>query len=255
MAALCNGLALHGGVRPYCATFLAFHDYMRPSVRLAALMGLPVLYLYTHDSIYLGEDGPTHQPVEQLAAMRAMPNLRVIRPADGAETVEAWKAALAWSGGPTALCLTRQDLPNLDRGAMASAEGLHKGGYVLAEATGGAPQVVLIATGSEVPMALDARALLQAGGIPTRLVSLPCWDLFFAQPAAYRAQVLPPGLPRVSVEAGTTFGWQAIVGLDGASVGIDRFGASAPGEEVASRLGLNPENIARTARRLLNLEA
>lgn len=252
MAALANGMALHGGVRPYTATFLAFHDYMRPSVRLAALMGLPVVYIYTHDSVYLGEDGPTHQPVEHLAAMRSMPNLRVIRPADGAETVEAWKAALSHDGGPTALCLTRQGLPNLDHGGeMAPAAGLHRGGYVLAEADGGDPQVVLIATGSEVATALDARALLAADGIRARVVSLPCWEIFAEQDAAWRAHVLPAGLPRVSVEAGTTFGWQAMVGLDGASIGIDRFGASAPGAVVAEKLGIHPAAVAKAARRLV----
>ena len=252
MAAIANGMALHGGTRPYTATFLAFHDYMRPSVRLAALMGLPVTYIYTHDSVYLGEDGPTHQPVEHLAAMRSMPNLRVIRPADGAETVEAWKAALSHQGGPTALCLTRQGLPHLDHGGtMGDAAGLHRGGYVLAEAAGGAPQVVLIGTGSEVETALIARDQLAAEGVRARVVSLPCWELFAEQGADWRDRVLPPGVPRVSVEAGTTFGWQAMVGLDGASVGIDRFGASAPGAVVADKLGVSPGAVASAARRLL----
>ena len=252
MAAIANGMSLHGGTRPYTATFLAFHDYMRPSVRLAALMGLPVTYIYTHDSVFLGEDGPTHQPVEHLAAMRAMPNLRVIRPADGAETIEAWKAALMHDAGPTALCLTRQGLPHLDHGgAMGEATGLHRGGYVLAEADGGAPQVVLIGTGSEVETALIARDQLAADGVRARVVSLPCWELFAEQGADWRDTVLPPGVPRVSVEAGTTFGWQAMVGLDGASIGIDRFGASAPGAEVADKLGVNPGAVASAARRLL----
>lgn len=250
MAAAANGMALHGGVRPYVATFLAFHDYMRPSVRLAALMGQPVIYIYTHDSVYLGEDGPTHQPIEHLAAMRAMPNLTVIRPCDGDETVEAWKAALARTTGPTALVLTRQNLPHLERTASPASD-LHKGGYVLSEAAGGAPQVVLIGTGSEVETALQAQQLLAEGGVAARVVSLPSWELFAEQDAAWRASVLPAGVPRVSVEAGTTFGWQGLVGLDGACVGIDRFGASAPGSVVAAELGITAEAVASAARRVL----
>ena len=251
MAAAANGMALHGGVRPYVATFLAFHDYMRPSVRLAALMKQPVIYIYTHDSVYLGEDGPTHQPVEHLAAMRAMPNLTVIRPCDANETVEAWKAALVRDDGPTALVLTRQNLPHLDRERYGAANLLQKGGYVLAEADNGAPEVVLLGTGSEVETALAARALLAEQGIAARVVSLPSWEIFAEQDRAWRDEVLPAGVPRVSVEAGTTFGWQGLVGLDGASVGIDRFGASAPGSVVARELGITPEAVVAAARRVL----
>jgi transketolase len=253
MGAICNGMSLHGGVRPYCATFLVFHDYMRPAVRLAALMHQPVIYVYSHDSVYLGEDGPTHQPVEHLMAMRTIPGLWVLRPADAAETVEAWKLALARTDGPVALVLTRQGLPVLDRAVLAPAEGARRGGYVLADAD--APQVVLIATGSEVPLALKAREALAADGVAARVVSLPSWEVFRAQDAAYRASVLPAGVARVSVEAGTTFGWQAMVGLDGASVGIDRFGASAPGDVVGEKLGMTVDNVVAAARGALSRTA
>ncbi|MEC7947977.1 MAG: transketolase [Myxococcota bacterium] len=247
MAGLCNGLALHGGVRPYCATFLVFHDYMRPAVRLAALMHQPVIYIYTHDSIFLGEDGPTHQPVEHLMAMRTIPGLWVLRPADAAETAEAWRVALERTDGPVALALTRQGLPVLDRGgALAGAEGLRRGGYVLSEAAS-APAVVLIATGSEVALALESQAALAAAGVAARVVSMPSWELFRAQGSEWQTTVLPTGVARVSIEAGTTLGWQAMVGLDGASVGIDRFGASAPGKVVAEKLGLTVERVVAAA--------
>ncbi len=253
MAAICNGLALHGGVHPYCATFLCFHDYMRPSVRLAALMHQPVTYIYTHDSIYLGEDGPTHQPVEHLMAMRLIPGLAVVRPADAAETVEAWRLALARRDGPTALCLTRQGLPILDRaGDLSAASGLQRGGYVLAEAQGDL-HVVLIATGSEVSMALEARARLQADGVGARVVSLPCWSLFDAQDAAYRASVIPRGIPRVSVEAGRTLGWERYTGETGATIGIDRFGVSAPASDAARYLGLTATAVVEAARGVCGL--
>jgi transketolase len=255
MAAACNGMVLHGGMRPYCATFMVFHDYMRPAVRLAALMRQPVTYIYTHDSIFVGEDGPTHQPIEQLMAMRTIMGLWVIRPGDAAETAEAWRAALERTDGPVALCLTRQNLPILDRsGPLASAEGLHRGGYVLAD-TDGAPQVTIIATGSEVSLALSARDVLAAQGVGARVVSMPCWELFQAQDAAWRGAVLPAGVPRVSVEAGTTFGWQVMVGLDGASVGIDRFGASAPGHVVAEKLGLTVERVVAAASEVIARQA
>ena len=190
MGAISNGLTVHGGLRQLCATFLVFSDYMRPSVRLANLMDLPVVYVWTHDSIGLGGDGPTHQPVEHLAALRAMPRLRLIRPADGPETAEAWRAAIARTDGPTALALSRQDLPPIDRSVHASADGLHRG-YTLADADGGQPRLLLIATGSEVWVALDARERLQAEGVPTRVVSMPCWELFEDQDQAYRDQILP----------------------------------------------------------------
>jgi transketolase len=253
MGTISNGLALHGGLRPFAATFLIFSDYMRPSVRLASLMGLPVAYVWTHDSVGLGGDGPTHQPIEQLASLRAMPVLRVIRPADGPETAEAWRAAVERSDGPTALALTRQDLPPIDRRAHADARGLHRGAYVLADAEGGRPpELVLIATGSEVWVALEARERLQAEGTATRVVSMPCWELFAEQDQGYRDQVLPPSVrARLAVEAAATFGWERWVGEDGEVVGIDHFGASAPGAIVLEKFGFTPGNVADRARALL----
>jgi len=246
MAAICNGLALHGGVQPYCATFLAFHDYMRPSVRLAALMHQPVVYVYTHDSIYLGEDGPTHQPVEQIMAMRAMPNLWVVRPADANETAAAWKLALSRRDGPTALCLTRQGLPILAETAD-SADKVASGAYVLADADGDL-RCVLLATGSEVHLALAARQALQARGVGTRVVSMPCWEAFEALDAGDQDAVLPPGVPTVSVEAGATFGWSRWAD---AHVGLDRFGASAPAGVLADKLGFRVEDVVDVATGLL----
>jgi transketolase len=260
MGVISNGLALHGGLRPFAATFLIFSDYMRPSVRLASLMGLPVVYVWTHDSIGLGGDGPTHQPVEQLASLRAMPVLRVIRPADGPETLEAWRAAIQRTDGPTALALTRQDLPPIDRTVHAAAGGLHRGAYVLADAgpvpggTPGAvgPEVILIATGSEVWVALEARERLQASGIATRVVSMPCWELFAEQDQGYRDQVLPPAVrARLAVEAAASFGWARWIGEDGDMVGVDRFGASAPGATVLEQVGFTPDNVTDRARALL----
>lgn len=247
MAAIANGLSLHGGLQPYCATFLCFHDYMRPSVRLSALMHQPVVYIYTHDSIFLGEDGPTHQPVEHLMAMRTMPGLHVWRPADGVETVAAWQSALTRRDGPSAMCLTRQNLPVLEGSAIADAR---KGGYVVHRA-GETPALVLVATGSEVSLAMQASAQLSAEGVATWVVSLPCWEVFLTQDAAYRRSVLPPGLPRVAIEAGVTLGWERITGDNGAIIGIDRFGASAPGEIVAEKLGLNAAAVVAAAHRLL----
>jgi transketolase len=248
MGAISNGLALHGGLRPFAATFLIFSDYMRPSVRLACLMGVPVVYVWTHDSVGLGGDGPTHQPVEHLASLRAMPRLRVFRPADGPETAEAWRAAIARTDGPTALALSRQDLPPIDRETYAGADGTQRGAYVLAEAGAGAPEVILIATGSEVWVALGAREQLEADGIPTRVVSMPCWELFEEQDQAYREQVLPPAVrARVSVEAAATFGWTRWVGEDGTSVGVDHFGASAKGELVLEKFGFTPDHVADRA--------
>jgi transketolase len=249
MASICNGMALHGGTVPYCATFLVFHDYMRPAVRLAGLMGQQVIYLYTHDSIYLGEDGPTHQPIEHLMAMRLIPNLHVIRPADANETAEAWKMALARTDGPTALALSRQNLPTLDREVLASASGTANGAYILAEAEGD-HALTLIASGSEVSLALAARDVLQAAGTGTRVVSMPCWEVFAAQDAGSRTAVLGSA-PRVSVEAGTTQGWERWVGDNGASVGVDRFGASAPGNVVGEQLGFSVDNVVAVARSVL----
>ena len=244
MAGMCNGMVLHGGVQPYCATFLCFHDYMRPSVRLAALMNQPVVYVYTHDSIFLGEDGPTHQPVEHLMAMRAMPNLWVVRPADARETSQAWALALQRRDGPTALCLTRQGLATLPGDAV----GLHRGAYTLAEAEGRL-DVVLVATGSEVHLALSAQAALQALGIGARVVSMPCWEAFDEQDAAWQDAVLPPAVPTVSIEAGVTFGWSRWAD---ASVGIDCFGASAPAAEVAAHLGLTVDHVVQTVRTVVS---
>jgi len=252
MGAISNGLALHGGLRPFAATFLIFSDYMRPSVRLASLMGLPVVYVWTHDSVGLGGDGPTHQPIEHLASLRAMPVLRVFRPADGPETVEAWRAAIQRTDGPTALALSRQDLPPIDRGRHADARGLHRGAYVLADADRGRPELLLIATGSEVWVALEARERLQAEGVATRVVSMPCWELFAEQDQGYRDEVLPPGVrARLAVEAAATFGWERWVGDDGEVVGVDHFGASAPGATVLEKLGFTPDNVADRARALV----
>ena len=245
MGALLNGMALHGGVIPYGATFMVFSDYMRPSVRLAAMMKLRVIYVWTHDSIGLGEDGPTHQPVEHAAALRAIPGLTFIRPADANETAEAWRAALLHRSGPVALALTRQKLPIIDRTKHAAADGLHRGAYVLAEAEGGTPEVVIIGTGSEVIVVLGARDLLQAKGVPTRVVSMPCWEFFSAQTSEYRESVIPRRVRlRVSVEAGVPFGWERWVGEDGLIIGLDRFGASAPYEVLMKEFGFTPEKVA-----------
>jgi transketolase len=249
MAAVCNGLALHGGVRPFCATFLIFHDYMRPSVRLAALMKQPVIYVYTHDSVWVGEDGPTHQPIETLQAIRLIPNMHILRPADANETNEAWRLALARTDGPTALALTRQNLTTLDRSVYPPAASIARGAYVLKDAADA--RVVLIGTGSEVQVALDAAARLEGEGIATRVVNMASCELFDTQDAGYKASVLPRGLPRVSVEAGTTRGWERYVGLDGASIGIDRFGASAPGKVVVERLGVTVDNVVAAAKRVI----
>jgi len=256
MGAVSNGLAAHGGLRPFCATFLVFSDYMRPSVRLAALMGLPVVYVWTHDSVGLGGDGPTHQPIEHLNSLRLLPNLHVIRPADGPETAEAWRAAVRRSDGPTALVLSRQELPVIDRDRYAPAEGLHRGAYVLAEASGGQPELILLATGSEVWLALAARdELEQRQEVPTRVVSMPCWELFEAQPESYRDQVLPPlATARLAVEAGSTGLWHKWVGTLGGVVGIDQFGASAPGGTALIKFGFTEDNVVERALAVLHRE-
>lgn len=239
MGAVMNGMALHGGVHPFGGTFLIFSDYMRPAIRLAALMGLPVTYVFTHDSIGLGEDGPTHQPVEQLATLRAIPGLLDLRPADGPETAEAWRAALRHRKGPSFLALTRQSVPVIDRGAgLPSPDGLHRGAYILREPTGDSLDAVLIASGSEVGIALAARNELAADGIGARVVSMPSWRLFSAQPREYREEVLPHAVLKVSVEAGSTPGWERWVGDAGISIGIDHFGASAPWQEIYARYGI-----------------
>ena len=249
MGAIANGMALHGGLVPYTATFLVFSDYMRPAIRLGALQGQRVVYIFTHDSIGLGEDGPTHQPIEHLAALRAIPNLWVMRPADATETAEAWRAAIERLDGPTALVLSRQGLPVLDRSAFPPASELRKGAYTLWEASGGqagaVPDALIIATGSEVPLALDAAKALAERGTSARVVSMPSWELFAAQPKAYRDSVLPPEVTaRVSVEAASTFGWERFVGSEGMAVGVDRFGASAPAGEIYRELGITAERVA-----------
>jgi transketolase len=252
MTAILTGMAHHGGVVPFGATFLTFSDYMRPSIRLAALSGAHVIYVWTHDSIALGEDGPTHQPVEQLASLRAMPNLLVLRPADANETVEAWRIAMQHTAGPVGLVLTRQKLPVLDRTTLAPAAGTARGAYVLIDAGEGLPELILIATGSEVSLALDAHRQLAGEGIRSRVVSMPSWELFEAQSAEYRQAVLPPAVrARVSVEAGSPFGWERYVGPGGAIVGVDHFGASAPGPEVMARYGFTVEHVVATAKAVL----
>jgi transketolase len=252
MAAALTGMALHGGLLPFGATFFSFSDYMRPAIRLAALSKAHVIYVWTHDSIALGEDGPTHQPVEQLAGLRAMPNLIVVRPSDATETVEAWRVALQHTDGPVGLVLTRQKLPVLDRAKLASASGLAQGAYILAEAGAFPPEVILIATGSEVSLALDAHARLTGDGIRSRVVSMPCWELFEAQPQSYRDTVLPPSVrARVSIEAAARFGWERYVGPGGAIIGVNGFGASAPGPVVMREFGFTPEHVVETAKALV----
>ena len=254
MGAITNGLHAHGGVRAFAGTFLIFSDYMRPAIRLAALQGLPSIFVYTHDSVYLGEDGPTHQPIEHLASLRAMPNLLVLRPAEANETLAAWKIAIEQTDRPVALALTRQKLAPFTYGADARLAGpqVERGAYVLREATGGRPAVIIIASGSEVHLALEAAAVLEADGTPTRVVSMPCQELFLEQPRDYRDAVLPRDVrARVSVEAGATFGWERFVGDDGETVGIDRFGLSAPGEEAARELGLHVDGVVAAAHRSL----
>ncbi len=251
MGAILSGMSLHGGIRPYGATFLIFSEYMRPAIRMAALMEQRATYIFTHDSIGLGEDGPTHQPVEQLPALRAIPNVMDLRPCDAAETVEAWKAALSRDDGPAFLALTRQGLPAIDRGS-SGAPGLARGGYVLREAEGGDPRMILIASGSEVELALKARDLLQAEGTPTRVVSLPSWFLFSRQDRSYRDQVLPPSITaRVSVEAASSFGWERWIGFRGRAVSLDHYGASAPAERLFAEFGFTPERVAAEARTVL----
>jgi len=250
MGAILNGMALHGGVRGFGGTFLIFSDYMRGAIRLASLMGLPVTYVFSHDSIGVGEDGPTHQPIEHMAVLRAIPGLMDLRPGTGAETLEAWKAAMRRGDGPAFLALTRQKLAVLEN--HAPAEGLHRGGYIFQEAEGGAPRVILMASGSELGLAVAARVDLQRDGIPTRVVSMPSWYLFQSQTREYRDDVLPPHVAaRVSVEAASTFGWARWVGLGGACVGIDRFGASAPAGTLYEKLGVTTEAVVAAAKKVI----
>ena len=252
MAAAVTGMAVHGGVVPYASTFLTFSDYMRPSIRLAALSKAHVIYVWTHDSLALGEDGPTHQPIEQLASLRAIPGLLLLRPSDATETVEAWRVALAHRAGPVGIVLTRQKLPVLDRTRLGSADGLARGAYVLT-GNGASPQAIIIATGSEVSIALEAHETLARDGISCRVVAMPSWELFDGQPQAYRDAVLPPEVrARVSVEAGATFGWERYVGRDGIAIGVDRFGASAPGAVVMREYGFTAGQVVAAVKRLLS---
>ena len=245
MGAILNGMSLHGGVRPFGATFLVFCDYLRPSIRLAALMKQPVIYVFTHDSIGVGEDGPTHQPIEQVMSLRIIPGLTVIRPAEATETNAAWSAALKKCDGPVALILSRQKLPILD---PEKTRGAIRGGYVLEDASE-SPCLIVVATGSEVHTALDARKKLEGEGIPTRVVSLPSWEIFEAQDLSYRKSVLPAEVPAISIEAGATFGWQRYASIN---IGIDHFGASAPAEILYEKFGVTADRIVQEARRLMN---
>jgi transketolase len=253
MGGILNGITVHGGTRVFGGTFLVFSDYMRGSVRLAALMKIPVIYVWTHDSIGLGEDGPTHQPVEHLAALRAIPGLDVVRPADATETAIAWRTTLEHTDRPTALVLSRQNLPVLDRSVYSSADGVAQGAYVLAEASTGTPHVILIATGSEVSIAVEARERLEREGTPTRLVSMPCREWFEAQEASYRQQVLPPEVrARVSVEAAVSLGWRDFIGDDGESVSLEHFGASAPFAVLYEQFGITAERVVAAAHSTLS---
>jgi transketolase len=245
MGAIVNGMTL-SGLRAYGATFLIFSDYMRPAIRLSALMEIPSIFIFTHDSIGLGEDGPTHQPIEQLVSLRAIPNMRVLRPCDANEVAESWRVIMGLTDRPVCLVLSRQKLPTLDRNKYASASGLAKGAYVLAEAEGGKPQAVIIATGSEVQLALKARESLARDGVRVRIVSMPSWELFDAQPESYRDSVLPPDIDaRVSVEAGSTMGWEHYVGRRGAMIGMHSFGASAPAADVYEHFGITAEAVTK----------
>jgi transketolase len=251
MTALMNGMALHGGLIPYGGTFLIFSDYMRPAIRLAALMKQHVIYVLTHDSIGLGEDGPTHQPIEHLASLRSMPNVSVVRPADANETAEAWKFAIKSNTGPTVLALTRQSLPTLDRSLLAPAELMHKGGYVLRD-TENPPAAIIMASGSEVELALQAADNLAHDNIHARVVNMPCWELFEAQSPEYRESVLPTDIAtRVAIEAASTQGWHKYVGSSGTVIGLDHFGASAPIKDLFTNFGITADAVVSAVRSLL----
>jgi len=252
MAAAMNGMALHGGVIPFGGTFLIFSDYCRPAIRIASLSEIPSIFVFTHDSIGLGEDGPTHQPIEHLASLRAIPNTLVLRPADANETAAAWKVALEHTSGPTILALTRQALPTYDRPDYAPASMVEKGAYTLRDSESATPDLILIATGSEVAIAMRAADTLSRKGIGVRVVSMPSWELFARQPESYRDEVLPPSVTaRISIEAGSTFGWERWTGTDGVTIGIDRFGISGPWQEVYEELGVTEKRIIEEADRLL----
>jgi transketolase len=252
MGSITNGLAYHGGLRPFSATFLVFSDYMRPPIRLAALSDLSSIFVFTHDSIGLGEDGPTHQPIEHLPALRAIPNIVVFRPADANEVAEGWRVAIERHNGPTILVFSRQTLPIYDRSALGPASGARRGAYVLADPPDGQPEVILIATGSEVTLVMDARELLEKEGRRVRVVSMPSWELFGAQSQTYRDEVLPPSITaRLAVEAASPLGWERWVGLHGDILGLTRFGASAPYTDIYKHLNFTPEFIAQRARELV----
>jgi transketolase len=251
MGAILNGIASHSGLRVYGGTFLTFSDYMRGAIRLAALSEAPVTYIFTHDSIGLGEDGPTHQPVEHITALRTIPNLTVIRPGDANETVEAWRIAVQRMNGPVALILSRQKMPTLDRNKFASAKNVEKGAYILRDSEG-TPEIILIATGSELHLVIEAQELLMKEGIKVRVVSMPSWELFEKQSKAYKESVLHPSVhTRLAVEAGVTLGWYKYVTSEGDVIGIDRFGESGPGDEVMNHFGFTTENVYQRARALL----
>ena len=251
MGAIVNGMALHGGVIPYAATFLVFYDYMRAPVRLAAFMGVRVIFAFTHDSMAVGEDGPTHQPIEHLIGLRSVPDLVTLRPADATETAEAWRVALERKDGPTAMALSRQSLPIFDRKTLAPASGLRRGGYVLWEAST-SPDVIIIGTGSEVHIALEAGHLLKEKGISVRVVSLPSWELFEAQSEEYRSDVLPTEIKaRISIEAGMPLGWDRYVGSEGTIIGISRFGASAPQKVVYEKFEFTSQRVVDEAQKLV----
>jgi len=255
MGAVLNGMALHRGIIPFGATFMVFSDYMRPTIRIAAISKLPVIYVFTHDSIGVGEDGPTHQPVEQAAALRVIPNVVLLRPADANETAAAWKVALERTDGPTALALTRQNLPIMDARKTPIAAGVPRGAYILSEAQGGPPELILIASGSEVPLALGAQAKLGEEGVKARVVSMPSRELFEAQDAAYKEEVLPSNVTaRVAVEAGVSFGWDRYVGRDGAVVGQDTWGASGNYKDVFPHFGFTVENVVAKAKAVMSME-
>jgi transketolase len=252
MGAISNGLAAHGGFIPYGSTFLIFSDYMRPAIRLAALMKLHVVHIYTHDSIALGEDGPTHQPVEQLASLRAIPNVTVIRPGDANETIEAWRVAVESRDHPVLLVLSRQNIPTLDRKQYASADGVRKGAYVLSDAKDTKPELILIGTGSEVGLIVSAAEKLQSEGVAVRCVSMPSWELFEQQPQSYRDEVLPPSVPsRLAVELGSPQGWDRWIGERGDMLGITTFGASAPADVLLEKFGFTVDNVVASAKKLL----
>ncbi len=252
MGAIMSGMLLHGGLRPYGGTFLVFADYMRPAIRVASLMKLPLIYVFTHDSVAVGEDGPTHQPVEHLAALRLIPNLNVIRPADGPETVQAWKEALKRTDGPTALILSRQKLPVLDRSERVNGHDLPMGAYILADSKAEKPELILMASGSEVQLAMAARKKLATEGIDARVISIPCWELYQDAPPHFQERLFPESVTaRIAIEAGSAMGWERFVGANGVSISIDRFGTSAPGGQVLETFGYTVENVVKTARKLL----